>query len=184
MDRNEALGLINEKVKNKNLIKHMLATEAVMREIASFLGEDVEAWGIAGLIHDLDVELTRDNPGLHGKITADVLKGKKCSEKIIGAVLAHVGHKKCENPIEKVIWAVDPLTGFIVACALMVDAPKSEKLSSLTVDFCIRRFKEKRFAAGANREQIEDCRDFGMNLDEFIDKGIKAMQGIKESLEL
>lgn len=184
MDRVLALDLISEKVKNKNLIKHMLAVEALMKDLADIFCQDQELWALAGLIHDLDVEIAKNNNGLHGKITAGILKERGSPDEVINAVLAHVGHKSCDTMMEKAIFAADPLTGFIVACALMVKAPDGKKLDSLTVDFCLRRFKEKRFAAGADREQIKTCERLGIKLEKFLEIGIKAMQKIKESLQI
>ena len=181
MDRERALSLIKEKVKNKNLIKHMLAVEQVMRALARKFGEDEEIWALAGLIHDLDVEETARTPERHGKITAEILEKEGVSQDIIYAVLAHSGQVPCRNLMDKALYAADPLTGLIVACALVA---REKKLENVDVDFIKRRWKEKRFAMGASREQIQSCEQMGISRNEFIQIGLLAMKEIAEELGL
>ncbi|MFH1452836.1 MAG: HD domain-containing protein [Armatimonadota bacterium] len=179
--RTKSLELVKENVKNKNLIKHMLATEAVMRKMAVHFNEDAEKWAMAGLVHDLDVEITQNNTDLHSAVAVDMLKEKGYSEEIINAVRSHFDGKYCKTLMDRTIRCVDPLTGFLVACALMT---KDKKLSSLDVSFALRRFEEKRFAAGASREGMKECEEVGLTLEQFMDIGIKAMQEISEELGL
>jgi putative nucleotidyltransferase with HDIG domain len=120
MTREEALALVQKMVKTKNLVKHMLAVEAGMRALAAHLGEDKERWALAGLLHDLDYEETKDRPDLHGYRTVAMLKERGFTdEEILNAILAHAGHKDPEKPMEIGLTAVDPLTGLIVAAALV-----------------------------------------------------------------
>lgn len=184
MDREAALALIEENVKNPNLIKHMLATEACMRSMALRFGEDPAVWGLAGLLHDLDVEMTAGVESDHGKITSRILEERSIPQPIIQAVKAHVGLIPSEGRMERALYCCDPLTGFLVACALMVKEPVPRKISSVDVLFALRRFKEKRFAAGASREQIQSCTRLGLSLEEFLDIGIKAMSSIANVLGL
>jgi len=181
MDRKEALDLIKSNVGNKNLIKHMLATESCMRSLARYLGENEERWGITGLLHDLDYDQTAQEFSKHGFVSADILKNKGVDERIIYAIKAHPGHVDRKSPLDKSLYAVDPLTGLIVASALM---HPDKKLSSLDTEFILRRFKEKRFAAGVNREQIKSCDEIGLSLDEFIKICLEGMQSISEELGL
>lgn len=179
MEREEALKLIKEKVSNKNLRKHMLATEAVMRRLAEKLGEDESLWGLAGLLHDLDYDLTADDFPRHGRLTAEMLAGTDVPEEAVYAIQSHPGHFPRKNPLDKALYAVDPVTGLIVAAALMHPA---KKLKALDVDFLMRRFKEKRFAAGADRDQIRACSEIGLELEDFMMLSLEAMQGIDGDL--
>lgn len=180
MTREQAFELVNKEIKTKNLVKHCLAVEVSMRRLARHFGEDEELWGLAGLLHDLDYEKTKDDFKSHGFTTAEMLEGK-VDEKIIYAIKAHPGHVEAKSRLDIALYAVDPLTGLIVASALM---HPDKKLLSIDTDFVMRRFKEKRFAAGANREQIETCEKIGLSLKEFITFVLKAMQEIHESLGL
>ncbi len=181
MNREEAEKLVQENVKNQNLIKHMLATEEVMRHLAKKFIEDEEIWGLAGLLHDIDYDETYDKPEIHGLKSAQLLREKEIDERIIRAIKGHADKEERITKMDKALYAVDPLTGFLVACALMTP---EKKLASLTSSFALRRFKEKAFAKGANRDQIRSCEEIGLSLEEFISIGIKAMQGIADKLGL
>ena len=183
MTRDEALSSIEENVGNQNLIKHMLATEAIMQALAERLGEDVEAWGLTGLLHDIDVELTQDEPQMHSKLGADLVKELGASEAMSRAILCHneVHGVAPETLLEKALFCVDPLTGLITAGTLI---RPDKKLSGLTSESLVKRFGEKRFAAGANREHIARCEEIGLSLEEFLRRGLEAMQGISDSLGL
>ncbi len=181
MERREILLWIDENIKNKNLKKHMIAVEACMRHLAKRFKEDEKKWGVAGLVHDIDYEKTAQDPEKHGVISAEMLREKGFEEDIISAVKAHAGKKKPETKMEQALYAVDPLTGLIVASALM---HPEKKLRALDVGFVLRRFKEKRFAAGADREQIKKCEELGLSLEEFIKICLSAMQEVSEDLGL
>ncbi len=181
MDRERALELLKEHVKTKNLIKHCLAVEAIMRALARHFGEDEEKWGLAGLIHDLDYEYTKNDPDRHCLVTMELLENEDVPEDIKNAILAHCGKKERETLMEKAIYAADPTSGFIVAAALI---RPEKKLEVLDVDFLKRRFKEKAFAKGASREKMRSCEDFGMSLDEFFGISLEAMKGISKELGL
>lgn len=181
MTRDDALGLVKEKVANKNLIKHMLATEICMLKIAEHLGEDKERWAIAGLLHDLDYDTTKDNFPRHGFETAEMLEGKGLPEDVLQAIVSHTGHVERISVMDKALYAIDPTTGLIVAAALM---HPSKRLEEIDVDFVMRRFKEKRFAAGANREQIKTCTEIGLEMEDFIGICLEGMKSISEDLGL
>jgi len=181
MNRNDALILVKERVENKNLVKHMLACEACMREMAEYFKEDADSWGLAGLLHDLDYPETEKEPAKHGYVTLEILKEKGIEKEILDAILAHPGHKERETLIEKALYAIDPLTGLIVASALMHPEKKIEKID---LEFVSRRYKERRFAAGANREQIASIEETGLSLDQFITLCLKAMTGIAGDIGL
>lgn len=181
MNRDEALALVKKRVDNKNLIKHMLACEACMRGMAKRFGEDEDRWGIAGLLHDLDYPETVSDPSRHGFVTVEILREMGLEEDVLNAILAHPGHKKLETLMEKSLYSVDPLTGLIVAAVLM---HPEKKISYADTDFIMRRFKERRFAAGANRKQISAISDTGVSLEEFIGICIESMKGIAGELGL
>ena len=181
LSRDDALKLVKQHVSNRNLIKHMIAVEAVMRVLARHFKQDEEVWGLAGLLHDLDYAETVDDFERHGFRTAEILSEEDLPEEILNAIRSHPGHLPRETLIEKALYAVDPLTGLIVAAALM---HPEKKLAALDVDFVLRRFKEKRFAAGADRDQIRSSSEFGLELEEFLDLGLKGMSQVADELGL
>ncbi len=183
MNRQEALDSIRENVESENLIKHMLATEAVMRALARRLGEDEAEWALAGLLHDIDVELTEGDMTSHSRLGADLARNLGASEAIASAILCHNETHGIapKTTLEKALFCADPLTGLVTAAVLV---RPDKKLASLEPRSVRKRFKEKSFAAGASREQIARCADIGLELDEFIAIGVAAMQEIAPALGL
>ena len=181
MTRDEALALLKSHMKNKNLIKHCLAVEACMRALAARLGHDPEPWGLAGILHDLDYEMTGMSAELHTTETVKILRDKGIAEPIVHAVQAHAGKAPCESPMDWAIYSVDPLTGLIISATLM---HPEKKLKAIDLEFLKRRYKEKSFARGARREEIEESKHLGLELDEFLSIAIAAMQGIDQDLGL
>jgi putative nucleotidyltransferase with HDIG domain len=181
MERPEALELVNELVSEENLRNHMLATEAVMEALAEHFGEDREKWALAGLVHDLDYNETVDDFPRHGYVSSEILREKGVDEEILNAIVAHAGHRERVTLLDKALYAADPVTGLVVAAALIRPEKKLElvKLKSLK-----KRFKEKQFARGANREQIMSCEELGMSLDEFLELSLNAMIGIAPEIGL
>ncbi len=183
MNRSEALELVEERVSKRNLVKHMLATEAAMRALAERLGGDAESWALAGLLHDIDYDETKDDFPRHGLLSAEILNERGVEPEVIQAVRAHPNHE-AYPPKSKMDWAlhaVDGLTGLIVAAALM---HPEKRLAAIDTAFVVRRFGEKRFAAGANRDNIRKCEKLGIPLEEFIDITLRAMQSISDDLGL
>lgn len=181
MNRSEALDLVKSRVENKNLVKHMLSCEACMIALAKHFNESEDEWGLAGLLHDLDYPETVNDPAKHGFITMELLKEHSLKENILNAILAHPGHIKRETLIQKSLYAIDPLTGLIVASVLM---HPEKKIKYADTEFIMRRYKEKRFAAGANREQIASIEETGVKLEDFVGICIEAMKTISEDLGL
>ena len=183
MDRAEALESIRENVENENLIKHMLATEAIMIALARRFGEDEKKWGLAGLLHDIDVELTEGDMTTHSKLGADIARDLGAGDAVAHAILTHneTHGVAPANTMEKALFCVDPLTGLITAAVLV---RPDKKIANLEPKSVRKRFKEKSFAAGASREQIAKCSEIGLELDEFIAIGVAAMQGIASDLGL
>jgi len=184
MTREEAFNLLKENLKNKNLIKHSLAVEASMRGLAERFNEDVEAWGICGLVHDLDYEKTGGDMKLHSKKGAEMLKGFGFNQETCEAVLSHnEAHGiKPSSLMAKALYCVDPLTGLIVAATLVLP---SKKINELKVDSILKRFKEKAFAKGVKREIISEAEEYlGLSLKEFIEITLNSMQKISKELGL
>ena len=183
MNREEALDSVKDNVENENSVKHMLATEAIMRALARRLGDDEEEWGLTGLLHDIDLELTDGDMSTHSTLGADLVRDMGGSEDMAHAILAHNERHGVprETKLDKALFCVDPLTGLIIAAALV---RPDKKLASVEAKSVRKRFKEKDFAAGANRENIATCSELELELDEFIELGLKAMQGIAPYLGL
>lgn len=187
MDRKEALALVNDWTKNKNLVKHMLAVEAEMRALARHFGEDEDIWGVTGLVHDADYEMFADEPKKHPSKIFEELENRGADQKIIDCIKAH-GWQHSEifkEPETKMDWALytcDDLSGMIIACALV---RPDKKLSSVTVKSILKKFPTKAFAKGVNRDQIKLCEEkLGIPLEEFLQINLEALQGISEELGL
>ncbi len=183
MNRDEALALLKKNLTNKNLFNHSLAVEAVMRRLAEHFGQDVEVWGLAGLLHDIDYDRTKDDPMRHSVEGAAILAEHGLAEDIVYAVKVHNSRHGLPrlSLMDKALFATDPLTGLIVAGALI---RPEKKLSAIDVPFLMNRFHEKGFARGANRETISTCSQTGLSLEEFVGLGLEAMQGIAGELKL
>ncbi len=183
MDRNRALEELRLRLENKNLIKHSFAVEAIMRKLAEYFHDDVDLWGIAGLVHDIDLERVNNDMTLHGMMGGDILEALDFDKTIVYAVRAHNPHNHYERrrKIDKALFCADPMSGLITACALILPEKKLEKVDTA---FVIKRYDEKGFARGANREQIALCSELGLSLEQFIDLSLQAMQEISDVLEL
>lgn len=183
MQRDEALELLQKNIKTPNLLKHCLAVEAVMRALARHLGEDEEKWGLAGLLHDIDYEETKNHPERHSLVGGEMLERAGVDPEIVYAVKAHneIHGLPREDRLSQALYATDPLTGLIVAAALI---RPEKKLAPVDVPFLFNRYHEKSFARGAKREQIAACQDLGLSLEEFLRIGLEAMKGIAQELGL
>jgi putative nucleotidyltransferase with HDIG domain len=183
LGREELLALVEARVANVNLRRHMLATEAIMRALAVRLGEDPDVWGLAGLAHDLDVEATEGDFTRHGAEAAETLREAGLPEAAVHAVAAH-------NPATGVVagsrldiglLAADQLSGLVTAAALI--RPEKE-LAGVKLKSVRKRYREGAFARGVDREAIARSAELGLELDEFLGIGLEAMQGIAFDLGL
>jgi hypothetical protein len=182
MEHAAALALLRSKVKTQNLVKHCLACEAVLGALARRLGEEEEGWRLAGLLHDIDYDETVNSPDAHALVGAKLLEKAGLGSDVVHAVLSHADKAPRESKLDKALWVVDPLTGLIVAAALI---RPEKKLACIDAQFVLNRMKEKGFARGASREQIRACEtELGLSLEEFVDIGVKAMQQISGELGL
>jgi putative nucleotidyltransferase with HDIG domain len=183
MTREEVLDSIQANIENENTIKHMLATEAIMRALARRFGEDEEEWGLTGLLHDIDMELTEGDMNTHSRLGADLARELGASEAMAHAILCHnqIHGIPVETKLDKALCCADPLTGLIIAAALV---RPDKKLAGVEARSVRKKFKEKSFAAGASREQISQCAELGLELDQFLELGLEAMKGIADDLGL
>lgn len=180
MKRDDAIDLVEESVSEENLIKHMKAVEAGMRELAKYFDEDEDEWGIAGLLHDLDYEETEDNPDQHGLLTVERLQNEDLTDEQLNAIKAHAGQKTPETRMERSIYATDPLTGLIVAGALV----HPDGLTEMDSEFIRNRYDESSFAKSVDREAIASCEEMGFELEEFFDIVLQGMKRIQDVLGL
>ena len=182
--RDEALQLVKEYLKAENLQKHSLATEIIMRKIAQKRGENEELWGIAGLLHDLDFEETKDDMPNHALKTEEILKKKNVSKEIIEAIKGHnaenLGYKR-ERPIDHALTCAECITGMVVATTLVYP---DKKLASVKPKSILKRMKQKEFARSVNREYIKECEKIGIPLEEFAELSLNAMREISDELGL
>ena len=181
LSREAAYDLVLEKIGRNNLLKHILAVEAAMRRLARHLGEDEEYWGLTGLLHDLDYNETKDNPDRHAFMACEWLGEYQLPDNMLHAIQSHPGHLPCESRLDWALYAVDPATGFVVACALM---HPDKSLAAIDEAFMLRRFDEKRFAAGATRENMDACTNLGLERGEFLMLVREGMIEIREDLGL
>lgn len=183
LNREYALNLIKVNVKNENLIKHMLAVEAIMKKCAEHLQEDVDKWGLLGLVHDLDYEKTKDKPEKHASTSAEMLEGK-VDEELLRAIKSHnFEHTRVmpETKMENCLIAADAISGLIVATALMMP---SKKLEEVKVKSIKKKFKQKDFARNCSRERMLYCERAGMEKEKFFELALEALQRIAEDLGL
>jgi len=184
MNEEKALSMLNDKVKTPNLIKHCLACGAAMKELAGYFKEDEEKWRIAGLLHDIDYEDTKDKPEQHSLIGSEFLQKQGVDQEIVEAVKTHneIHGFQPETKMAKALFCVDPLTGLIVASVLVLP---SKKIKDVAADNILNRFKEKGFAKGANREIIKKCESLlDLPLKNFVSLVLEGMQKIDKNLGL
>ncbi len=184
MNREQALNIVTEFVKNENLIKHMLAVEAAMRAYARKFGEDEESWGRVGLLHDFDWEI---HPNLeeHPMRGAPILRERGVPEEDIRTILSHAEHSGVPRQTlrDRALYAVDELTGLIVAVALV---RPTKNIHDVKVKSIKNKWKDRSFAAGVSREDIEQgCQELDVDLwEEHVPTVLQAMQAIAPQLGL
>ena len=181
MNRETAFTIVEEYVSNENLIRHMLAVEAAMRFYAERLDQDQELWGITGLLHDFDWEI---HPSMeeHPQAGVPILREKGIPEEVIQAILSHADHTGVPRTtlMEKALFACDEITGLITAVALV---RPTRSLDDLKVKSVKKKWKDQRFAAGANREEIaQAAEELGVELWEHVGNVIEAMRAIGPDL--
>ncbi|MBI4198247.1 MAG: HDIG domain-containing protein [Chloroflexi bacterium] len=183
MDRASAFALLREHAKGEVLIRHATAVEACMRAYARRHGQDEETWGIAGMLHDFDWDVC-PSPEQHPQYGAAILRQRGYPEVIIHAVLSHGNHTGVdrETPMERTLFAVDELSGFVTAVALV---RPSKSLSDTDAASVRKKMKDKRFAASVSRDDIlQGAQELGLDMDEHIGFVIEALKPVAEQLGL
>jgi hypothetical protein len=183
LTRDEALSLVKKNVSKRNVVYHMLAVEAIMRSVAKHFGENEELWGLVGLLHDIDYEKTESNPEKHSLLAEEILKGL-VPEEIVRAVKAHnFRHTGVipETRMEKALIASDAISGLLVACALVMP---SKKLADVKAESIARKFKDKDFARGAERERILICEEIGISREKFFEIALNGLKTVASEIGL
>ncbi len=189
MNRGEALKIVDKLVKSVNIRKHSLSAEVAMTGLWDYFEKrgkidwgEREEWGIVGLLHDADYEVTNKSLDLHTEETAKKLREMKAPKEIVDAVYGHCDKAPRNTLVAKSIYAADEMTGLIVAAALV---RPDKKLEGLKVESVLKRFKEPAFAKGANRERIKTCeKELGIEVAEFIKIILDSMRDISDDLGL
>lgn len=184
MTYDDALDLLNKHLHSDTLKKHCLATQAIMRELARRFEEDEETWAIAGLLHDLDYELTKDTPAEHGRKTLELLDGTDLSPAVKDAIVRHNAEALGLERLTRLDYALtcaETITGLLVAAALV---HPDKKIAAVQVKSVKKRMKSKDFARSVNRDHILLCEKIHVPLDDFIALSLKAMSSMAEELGL
>jgi len=188
ISRERALEFLKSMNQTEADMNHYLESEAVMRKLALRLGENVEYWGMLGLLHDVDWALTRDNIQEHLTKAPGILKENGFDDKFIEIVVSHgygwdcagLKDRKRTEKVEFALAASETVTGLVYAYALM----RGKNISDMEASGLKKKFKDKKFAAGCNREIILECEKLGLSLEEFLGIAIEAMKSIKSEIGL
>jgi uncharacterized protein len=184
MQRKKAIELLKEYVKDEKMLYHCYASEAVLRSLAKRLGEDVDKWGLAGLLHDIDVELTNADPRRHALEAVNILNEHKIDPEIIDAISMHnetATGKKRSTLFQHALAAGETITGLIYATTLVYP---DKKIASVKPRSVVKRMKEKAFAASVSRDHILECEKIGIPLPEFAELSVAAMKEIGSEIGL
>lgn len=183
MDRKRAIEELKLRIENKNTMKHSFAVEAIMRKLAILFNEHANLWGITGLVHDIDYERIQGDMAQHGKMGADILEALNFDNTVVYAVRAHnpINNIPRRRKIDKALYCADPMSGLIIACALIIP---SKKLKDIDEEFVLKKYHQNGFARGADREQIATCTEIDLTLEEFVKISLEALKEISDVLEL
>jgi len=182
MDRKTALELLRKYVKNEKLVRHCIAVGAIMRELARELGEDQNKWEVIGILHDIDYELVEGDMNRHGILGAEILEREGVDREICEVVRRH-NHKifgDYDKPVEIALQAADSLSGLAIACALV----KGGKITDVTPKTIKKKFKEKSFAAGCDRDRIRMIERLGIDLEKFYEIALRGLTDVRDELGL
>jgi len=184
MNRTEALNLLKKYVKSDRMIAHCISSEAVMRTVAIHLHQDDEKWALAGLLHDIDVEVTNGNPKTHALEAENILKPLAIDDDIIDAIKMH-NEQATGLPrttiFQNALACCETITGLITATTMVYP---DKKVASVKPSSVVKRMKEKHFAAFVSRENILECEKIGIPLPQFAEMAIKAMCNVSEEIGL
>jgi len=183
VNRDEAINIIKERNPNESLLKHMLAVEAIMKGLARHFKEDEELWALTGLLHDVDYTETQGDMRRHASVAEEILK-ERVEERIIRAIKAHnqeATGMRPQSSMEKALIAADAVSGLIVASALVMP---SKQLRDVKPESIAKRFRDKKFAAGSDRERIAACEELGLTREKFFEIALTSMQNASSELGL
>ncbi len=184
MNRNQALKLLHEYIKNPRMINHCLAAEVVMKALAKKLGRDEEKWGLAGLLHDLDVEMVNADPKIHGLETARMLTEKGVDADVVDAIKMHneeaTGLERTTE-FQHALACGETITGMIIATTLVYP---DKKIANVKPKSVTKRMKQAAFAASVSRDKIRECEKIGIPLNEFAELSVEAMKTIADEIGL
>jgi len=182
MGREKLFQELKKRVKEESIIKHLLAVEAIMRALAKKFNKDEDEQGVAGLLHDIDYDPTKDSPKLHSIVGAKILEKMGPDETIVQAIKLHNGVHGIarQTIIKKALYAAGSVSGLTTTGAI----EKDKKFENVDKDFVLKRFQEKRFAEGVNGDQIDICKELELSLKEFAEIALSAMNEIHKELYL
>jgi len=178
ISRDQALALLHDHVQSDYVLRHSLATEAILRALARRLGHDEDLWGLAGLLHDLDYDEVGQDPQRHGRRTVELLEPLGCPREMLDAILAHNGDAlgiPCRTPLDFAVTAGESVTGLVFAMALVLP---SKSLADVKAKSVQKRIREPRFAANVSRERVSQFAGLGLSEDEFVSIAVEAMRGV------
>jgi hypothetical protein len=180
MDIDTARAFVRDKTQKDITVRHLISVEGVMRRLARHFGEDEHAWGLTGLFHDLDQDLTGEDMDKHAHLAAEWLRAEWVDEAVVNGVLAHAHPQYRTDLMSRAVVAADAVAGLLVAAALV----RPEKAGGMKVSSVKKKLKDKGFAPGVNRDEIRQCSDIGFELDEFIGLGIEGLQLVAADIGL
>jgi putative nucleotidyltransferase with HDIG domain len=181
MNRDDAIALCREKCLKETTVRHLISVEGVMRTLARRFGEDEDLWALTGLFHDLDQDHTGEDASNHARIAAEWLREAGVDERVINGVLAHAYAEYRTDRMSQAVVHADAVAGLLVAAALV----RPERSAGMKVSSVKKKLKEKSFAPGVNRDEVNDVEEnIGLPLDEFLAVSIEGLQEVAPDIEL
>lgn len=184
LTREDALSLVKKNVTKRNSIFHMIAVESIMKNVAEHLCENQQLWQLTGLLHDIDYEKTEDNPKEHSILSEKILSNFDVPDEVVRAIKAHnfqFSNVKPESIMEKALIACDAVSGLLVACALVMP---SKMLAQVEVNTIVKKFKDKSFARGVERERILFCEEIGIPRNVFFKISLDGLKTVSFEIGL
>ena len=182
LNKSQAIKLLNNHVQNENLRRHCISVGVVMRALAKHFEASAEEWEILGIIHDSDWEETKDTPEKHTIVSLERIEDDRFRHALMSHNTKHTHLAELEGPMEWSLECCDELTGFIVACTLVLP---TKKLADLSVQSILKKFPKKEFAKAVDRSQIAQCEEkLGIKLEDFVSLTLSAMQSIASEIGL
>jgi putative nucleotidyltransferase with HDIG domain len=181
MDRDAALALVREKAQKETTVRHLISVEGVMRSLARRLGQDDRLWGLTGLFHDLDQDVTGDDAGEHAHVAAGWLREAGVDQRVVNGVLAHAHEGYRTSLMDRAVVHADAVAGLLVAAALV----RPERAAGMKVSSVRKKLKERAFAPGVNRDEILGVEaSIGLSLEEFLAVAIEGLQEVAPEIGL